>query len=274
MKKVLVVLLALAVLLSLSSVAFAGRDLIKRPSLSGATIYSNIDKKISQKTEAKTRTGGAFADANNATNMVMTQSEAKALDCNSDASNTSAVGVANTGDALSASGPASAANDVTNADTEIITDIASATAECDFTKEACDRCGCPGHRCPKANSASNENGDHKHTCDKCEKCDCCPATVKGDINIDVKQETKAEATSGDATAYGNNAMNMVASCDKAFANNGGTATNSSSVTVINDGTATAMSGAASSTNIVNNSVGIDILRSATTSRMVSKFLQY
>jgi len=272
MKKVLIVLLVLAVLLSLSSAALASRDSFrdsfKRMSPGGATILSDIDKTVKQKTEAKTRTGDAFADANNATNIVKTQSEAKALDCNSDASNTSAVGVGNTGSAASTSGPATAANVVNNSETDIIIDRASATADCDLIVVACDLCGCPRNAVA---SSGNFNGGNNSTCDK---CDCCPATIKGDIDIEVKQETKAEAKTGDAVAIGNNALNVVDSCDKAVAVGGGTATNSSSVTIINSGTATSASGAAVSSNVVNNSVWIDILREATTTKTVNKFLQF
>ena len=276
MKKVLVVLLVLAVLLSLSGAALADFRSFKRTSPSGATVWGDINKTIKQETEATSRTGIAAATGNTSGNTVTDRNSASAINPGSVASNTNTVTAGNAGGAGAATGDAAATNSATNSETDIITDVASATVECNFTKLACDRCGCPGHDCCPNNRTSainGENGGHKHTCDKCETCECCPATVKGDIYIDVKQETKANATSGDATAIGNSSANLVNSCNNATAVSG-TATNSNSVTATNSGTALAASGAASSSNIVNNSVYIDILRQATTSRTVNKFLQY
>ena len=275
MKKVLVVLLVLAVLLSLSSIALADRGSFKRTSPSGAMVWGDINKTVKQKTEATSRTGLATANANNSGNTVNECNSASAVNPASVASNTNTVTAGNAGVAGAATGDAAAANDATNAETDIITDVASATVECNFTKLACDRCGCPGHTCPSNSTAANgENGEHQHTCDKCDKCECCPATVKGDIDIDVEQKTTANATSGDAHATGNTGGNTVNSCNNATAAGGGTATNSNSATATNSGTAVAASGAASSSNTVNNSVYIDILRQATTSRTVNRFLQY
>ncbi|MDP2210629.1 MAG: hypothetical protein Q8J63_02685 [Candidatus Aquicultor sp.] len=275
MKKVLVVLLALAVLLSLSSLALAERP-VKRLSPSGATVWGDINKTIKQKTEATSGTGIAAANANSSLNAVNECNSASAVNPGSVASNTNTVTAGNAGAAGATTGGAAAANNATNAETDIITDVASATVECNFTKLACDRCGCPGHPCCPNNSTAavnGENGEHNHTCDKCETCECCPATVKGDIDICVEQKTTANATSGDATANGNSSANLVNSCNNATALSG-TATNSNSVTATNSGTALSASGAASSSNTVNNYVYIDILRQATTSRTVNRFLQY
>ncbi|HCG98390.1 MAG: hypothetical protein A2074_05635 [Candidatus Aquicultor primus] len=273
MKKVLVVLLALAVLLSLSGAALADFRSITRTSPSGATVWGDINKTIKQETEATSRTGIAAATGNTSGNTVTDRNSASAINPGSVASNTNTVTAGNAGGAGAATGDAAAANSATNAETDIITDVASATVECNFTKLACDRCGCPGHDCCANNETANLVDGHRHTCDKCETCECCPATVKGDINIRVEQKTTADATSGDALATGNSSANLVNSCNNATAVSG-TATNSNSVTATNSGTALAASGAASSSNIVNNSVYIDILRQATTSRTINKFLQY
>lgn len=285
MKKVLVVLLVLAVLLSLSSVAFAWS---RMPTPTGATVYGSIDKTITQKTEAKTRSGRASSYGNLSANMVKTTSEAKAMDCNSTADNSSSVVAANVGDGMTTTGPAAAANTATNSETDVITGIAEASVTCCMKHESgspcgcndcdngcengcndgCDKCDCDcGNGLASVNSQPNGDGHH------CDICECCPATVRGDIDIDVKQETKADATSGDAMAKGNMSMNVICNTDQAIAKDGGDATNSSTVMATNTGIATSESGAATSMNNVNNSVYIDIYRSATTSRSISMYLR-
>jgi hypothetical protein len=269
MKKVLVVLLVLAVLMSLSGAALADFRSFKRISPSGATVTGEIDINIEQETEAKARSGRVSSYGNLSANVVKKTSEATAVDDTSNADNSSTVVAANLGDGLATSGPAAAASAATNVESVVVTDIADATVTCSLWEESCSQCGCP--QCSNGITGANTqpNGQEHH----CNMCECCPATVDGDIDIDVEQETKAEATSGDATAKGNMSLNLICDTDKATAVNGGSANNTSAVTATNTGIATSGSGAATATNIANNSVYTDIYRSATTSRSISMYLR-
>jgi len=284
LKKVLVVILAFAVLLSLTGIALGSisdpikkdrfkLDRFKKP-VNGATVDGDINKTIEQATDASATSGGAYSVANTAGTAVNSDARATALDASSVATNDSAILAENAGDANATTGDASADNDVTNEECQVITETAEATVECDFDKIADgNNCDCDGDNGPVIGPASNCSDCIKKDgkCDKCKLCDCCPATVKGDINIDVKQNTTATATSGDANAIGNASDTDICNVAKALANDGGTADNTSTVVVSNTGIATSSSGSASASNTVDNRVNIDIFRGALTSKSISKF---
>ena len=267
MKKLLVLLLALAVLMSLSGVAFAGSSFNWK---SGSMVNGDIYKSILFKNEAKTHTGDATAMANGSQTSVDSCSEAKAIDDSALADNDSSRLVTNAGTADAVTAPADALNQANNSETETITEQAETHADCSMFMEmttCCDKC------CAlEGNHVRNdENGDHR--CDMC-GCECCPASVCGDIDIHVEYQNKADAKTGDATAMGNMACTDVTAYSKAIASNGGTAGNTDSTVVTNTGVANAASGTAVSTNLVNNSVTIDIFRGAMSTKTIDVVMDF
>ena len=267
MKKLLVLLLALAVLMSLSGVAFAESSWSWK---SGSMINGDIYKSILFKNEAKTHSGDAEAMANASMTSVDSCAEAKAIDDSAMADNESGRLVSNTGTADAVSAPADALNQANNSDTETITEQAETHAECSMFMEKTTCCD----ECCEANGAHvRTDSNNDHMCDMC-GCECCPAWVCGDIDISVEYHNKADAKTGDATAAGNVSATDVTAYSKAIASNGGTASNTDETMVINDGTATAMSGTAVSTNLVNNSVTIDIFRGAMSTKTVDVVMDF
>lgn len=267
MKKLLVLLLALAVLLSLSGVAFAGPSFSWK---SGSMINGDIYKSILFKNEAKTSTGDATAMANGSMTCVDSMAEAKAIDDSAMADNASSRLVSNTGTADAVSAPADALNEANNSEEETITEQAETHADCSMFMEkttCCDAC------CEVQGAHLRIDSNNNHACDMC-GCECCPASVIGDIKICVEYQNKADAKTGDATATGNVSATSVSAYSKAIASNGGTASNTDDTSVINDGTATAMSGTAMSTNLVNNSVKIDIFRGAMSTKTVDVVMDF
>ncbi|MBS3909240.1 MAG: hypothetical protein KGZ93_06395 [Actinobacteria bacterium] len=248
MKKLLVLLLALAVLMSLSGAAFAEGSWRWK---SGSMVNGDIYKSILFKNEAKTRTGDATAMANGSATGVDSCSSATALDDKSTALNDSKRSVTNTGKADAVTAPADALNQVNNSETETITEQAETHSDCSKVMEMT-TCG---------DGMAHVDSNRDHRCDKC-GCECCPAAVIGDICIDVTYKNKADARTGDATAIGNTSMTMVDSSSKSLATGGGTANNNDSTVVSNSGDADATSGPAISTNLANNNVTIDIFRGA------------
>ncbi|OFW32873.1 MAG: hypothetical protein A2074_00695 [Candidatus Aquicultor primus] len=267
MKKLLVLLLALAVLMSLSGVAFAGSSFNWK---SGSMVNGDIYKSILFKNEAKTHTGDAEAMANGGMTSVDSCSQATALDDKSTAENDSSRLVTNTGTADAVTAPADALNQANNSEEETITEQAETHADCSMFMDmttCCDEC------CDREENHVRTDSNNDHACDMC-GCECCPASVCGDICIDVEYQNKADAKTGDATAMGNMTCTDVSSSSSALATNGGTASNGDSTVVTNSGVANAASGTAVSTNLVNNSVMIDIFRGAMSTKTIDVVMNF
>jgi len=260
MKKFLVLLLALVVLMSLSGVAFAGSSWMPWKK-SGSTVDGDIYKTIIFSNKAETDSGKAEAKANDSKTTVDSFSEAKAIDDSAMADNQSGRLVTNTGTANAESAWADALNQANNSECETIVEQAETHADCSKFVEATVCC----------DEFVDLNSDGK--CDKC-GCDCCPATVKGDIDIYVEFDNKAEAKTGDAKAEGNKSHTDVTAFSKAIASNGGTASNTDDTMVVNDGVANAISGTALSTNLVNNTVNIDIFRGALSTKTCEVIIDF
>jgi len=270
MKKFLVLLLALALLMSMSSFAFAGTSafndrvkdrFVKFKAEAGAKVDGDIYKDIYFENKPEAKSGHATAAANASETFIGATSKSEALGDNSIADTISSKLVSNTGLADAWSGVADAFNQANNSENETITETAEAYVDCSSFTEA--------------TGYVDSNLDGK--CDLCGKvkdlCDCCPATVKGDIDIFVTFINKPEATTGDATAVGNASVTAVDSLTKTVANRGGIASNDDMIMVTNDGVATAWSGEATATNLANNDVCIDIFRGALTSKTIDIFKQ-
>jgi hypothetical protein len=267
MKKLLVLLLALAVLMSLSGVAFAGSSWNWK---SGSMVNGDIYKSIVFKNEAETKSGDAMAMANGGATSVDSCSEAKAIDDSALADNDSSRLVTNEGTANAVTAPADALNQANNSETETITEQAETHADCSLFME---QTTCCDERCALEGNHVRTDSNNDHMCDMC-GCECCPASVSGDIEINVEYKNEAEAETGDATAMGNMTCTDVTSYSKAIASNGGTAGNTDSTVVTNSGVANAASGTAVSTNLVNNSVTIDIFRGAMSTKTIDVVMDF
>ncbi len=261
MKKFLVIALAMALLLSMSGLAFASviqeRDLSKFSS--GASVKGDIVKNIFFGNDAEAYTGEANATGNGSLTVVKGTSEADACGEEGCATNDSSKEVTNDGTADAYTNPADALNQANNSVENCITEDAETSADCDVCVTAdLER---DGVSTTHAFVDGNKDG-------KCDICGCCPASISGDIVEDIEFENVAVAVTGDANATGNLSATIIDQDDKAKACNDGCATNSSSVNVSNTGTASAESGAATATNLANNYVTVDIFRGAMSSKTV------
>ncbi|MHB8840614.1 MAG: hypothetical protein ACYC56_02295 [Candidatus Aquicultor sp.] len=262
MKKFLVIALAMALLLSMSSVAFA--RVINERDLSsfkgGAEVKGDIIKHIFFDNDVAAYTGEANATGNGSLTVVKGTSEADACGEEGCATNDSSKDVTNDGTADAYTNPADALNQANNSVENYITEDAEATADCDVCVTAeLERDGImtPTH----AFVDGNEDG-------KCDICGCCPASIDGDIKEFIGISNYVDATTGDANATGNASATIIDQNDKAKACNDGTASNTSSVTVSNTGDAVAESGPATATNLANNYVTVDIFRGAMSSKTI------
>ncbi len=262
MKKFLVIALAMALLLSMSSVAFA--RVINEKDLDsfkgGAAVKGDIVKNIFFGNDAEAYTGEANATGNGSLTVVKGTSEAEACGEEGCATNDSSKDVINHGTADAYTNPADALNQANNSVENCITEDAEASADCDVCVSADlqhDGISAPTH----AFIDGNKDG-------KCDICGCCPASISGDIVEDIEFENTAIAETGDANATGNLSATIIDQNDKAKACNDGCATNTSSVNVSNTGTASAESGPATATNLANNYVSVDIFRGAMSSKTV------
>jgi len=263
MRKLLIALLALTFLVSMTGMSFASDNSWFSKWKSGSSIKSDIKKNIKFENKADAKSGNANAVANDAVTRVNSDSKATTDDNDSLANNDSQKTVTNTGNALAYSEKADALNDVVNDEEESITEKASSKSDVSVTVDA-DFESCCGIGVPlQPSSVNNSDGSSS----------CCPATIDGDICINVKYDNVAKARTGNATASGNLATTEICSEDKAFANDGGSADNNSDIRVTNDGEAIAYSETAVATNEAQNKVKINILRDAESYKKVDVFAE-
>jgi len=261
MKKLLALFVISAVVLGTAGLAFA-----QPPSTdSGAKIRGDIWKEIIINNDVYAETGFSGAAGNASITAVESKSEAKAVEEASDACNDAKASVLNEGTGEAYSGTADAVNNVNNVDKENICLQARSTSDCnidvdidletgDFINDGLFALG----------NKKGGKGDKRFL----DFCDCCPAEIQGDISIFAEFFNYATAVTGDAEAVGNSSITAIASHSKAEAKDGGDATNKSEIVVINTGDATAVSGDATATNNVDNSVCIDIKKIAESEKNV------
>lgn len=259
MKKILVVFIAIAMLASMSGLAFANVNWEKHLK-GGSRIDGKIIKDIFFDNNSYATSGNAYAEANDADTDVDSDNEAKARDDCSIATNNSPKVVDNQGLATAYTPTATATNNVNNNDDECINETAESTADCDVC--------ITGSPFDGPSSDLVDGGCHEGI------CDCCPAVVKGGADIGVTFKNYVTAITGDAEAYGNDSDTDIDSNDSADACKGGYASNENPVTVTNNGDALAFSGEANATNNVNNTVLIKVLRSAMSSKNFSIYADF
>jgi len=257
MKKILVILLALSVLMSMTGTAFAdlkGRYNDFSKLKGGAKINGDVFKLILFENGSQAITGDANAVGNASLTTAMSASEAKAYDGDngSGADNLSTNIVANNGIGDSRSGPVDALNAPDNTVDSAITELAEAASGCDIYTAA------------EGVYVDTAGGGHDAGL-----CDCCPAEAKGDIVGLVFFENSAYAMTGDANAVGNAAKTVVVFDDKASAANGARAANTREAVAANTGAAVAESGKAIAITKPNNRVTIDIFRNASSTKSVN-----
>ncbi|NCO65200.1 MAG: hypothetical protein COW32_03080 [Candidatus Aquicultor secundus] len=263
MKKFLVIALAMALLLGMSSLAFASR--INERNLSnfkgGAEVKGNIIKHIFFHNNVDATTGVANATGNVSLTCAGGSAEADSCGENGCATNTSAKDVINHGTADAYTNPANALNQANNSVENTITEDAEATADCNV-------CVSGEFECDGATGLSHSftDGNNDGKCDICGGC--CPAVIDGDICEFIGIDNDVDATTGDANATGNASATIIDQNDKAKACNDGCATNTSTINVSNTGDANAESGPAVATNLADNYVAVDIFRGAMSSKTI------
>ncbi|MCL6472797.1 MAG: hypothetical protein K6T91_08320 [Firmicutes bacterium] len=265
MKKLVVVLVALAMVVSMSGLAFAyeGRgdliDLFK----SGAKINSDILKDICFDNNTEAYTGNAEAKGNFSNSQVKTNNEAKANEC-SEVINDNPIVVDNQGGATALTKPATATQNAQNCEQEDIVDTADTNANVDVYVD-----DIPPFIPWVSDASLNEvDGGHDFSW-LADIFDCCPAQIFGDICIKVKFDNGTYAYTGDATAFGNHAITHIDAKNKAEACDGSEAANENPITVTNYGQADATTGEAVATNNAENCVNINIQRSATADKTIN-----
>lgn len=258
MKRFLTIALAMALMLSMSGIAFASGfdsfDLGKFKA--GASVKGNIIKNIFFFNDSEAYTGMANGTGNASMTGVEGTSEAESCGDDGCATNTSKKDVTNHGTADAYTNPADALNQSNNSAENTITDDAETAADC----QVCVTGVAPVCEC---GTFLDENQDGH-----CDNCGCCPASIDGDIEENIEYDNIAYAATGDANATGNASVTLIAQDDKAKACNDGCATNTSEVTVCNTGDASAESGPATATNLANNFVSVDIFRGALSSKTI------
>lgn len=263
MKKILTVLLAMAMLFGMASLALGApeEDGWFSKWKNGSRVQGDISKWVYFDNAAIATTGNAAAEGNISATAVASVAKAKAADEDSCADNTSTRSVKNDGDAKAHSAPSDALNQANNSEEEVITE----TAESNTAVEVCIDAEIAIDGVAPAATADSVDGG---------VIDCCPAEVKGDIYTDVYFSNLALAETGDAYAVGNYSETAIIAEDKALACDGGTALNNSDITVTNNGNATAYSGVATATNLANNNVKIDIFRGALSNKTIDVFVEF
>ncbi|HEY3375098.1 MAG TPA: hypothetical protein VGK02_08565 [Candidatus Aquicultor sp.] len=262
MKKFLVMLLALAVLLSISGVAFAGGNDWFAKFKGGSVVKGDVMKKVIFKNEASSESGLAVAAGNASFNKV-TDIKAKAFAKDDDAlaSNDVCKTVNNKGTAKVDSGDAEVFNTANNVATISVCEKADTAAEQDTVSG--------DDRNTDRDRRGHDNHDN-HDNNNNSEFGCCPAVVSGDVEATVVFKNEAEATSGWAIGIGNLSANIIDdNCSSATALEGGTATNKECAVINNEGNADVRSGNATTTNTATNNVNLSISKSANSAKTLS-----
>lgn len=260
MKKVLILLLTVAFVLGTTGMALATDDECFCDWANGAKVKGDILKVIVFENDASAFSGVVDAVGNASDTEVNSISDVTASDDDSAANNDTNKKVENKGDVDAKTADADAFNQANNSEEQTITETAEAKVK-DFVDAEIAISLIDGY----VDSGSLDGHD--------DDCDCCPATVKGDIESVVVFNNNSFAASGDISAVGNASSTAINTADDVVAVGDTTASNKSDITVKNEGNVTARTGEAVSTNEANNWVCIDIFRGALTEKTCNTLIE-